>query len=105
NPSALGNIRQVLYNDMIKPAMGLFLDMLNNRCQARTPTEPNVCRSGLPSQPNENYAREILQLFSIEAVLFNQDGSQQLDRSGNPIATYDQTTVKEFTRVFTVWAI
>ena len=102
---ALGNFRQLLYDVTLNPVMGLFLDMLNNRCQARTPPDPNVCRNGSPSQPNENYAREILQLFSIGTVLLNQDGSQQLDRSGNPIATYDQTTVEEFARVFTGWVL
>ena len=103
--SALGNFRQLLYDVTLNPAMGLFLDMLNNHCQTRTPPDLNVCRNGLLSQPNENYAREILQLFSIGTVLLNQNGSQQLDRSGNPIATYDQTTVEEFARVFTGWVL
>jgi len=103
--NALGNFRQLLYDVTLNPAMGLFLDMLNNRCQTRTPPDPDVCRNGLLSQPNENYAREILQLFSIGTVLLNRDGGQQLDRSGNPIATYDQTTVEEFARVFTGWVL
>ena len=65
----------------------------------------NICRNGLSSQPNENYAREVLQLFSIGTFLLNQNGSRQLDGSGNPIPTYDQTTVEEFARVFTGWVL
>jgi uncharacterized protein (DUF1800 family) len=103
--SAFGNFRQLLYAVTLHPTMGRFLDMLNNRCQTRTPPNVNICRNGLSSQPNENYAREILQLFSIGTFLLNQDGSRQLDSSGNPIPTYDQTTVEEFARVFTGWVL
>jgi uncharacterized protein (DUF1800 family) len=83
--------------------MGRFLDILNNRCQTRTPPDVNICRNGLNSQPNENYAREILQLFSIGTFLLNQDGTRQLDGNGNP--TYDQKIVEEFSRVFTGWIL
>ena len=103
--SAFGNFRQLLYDVTLNPAMGRFLDMLNNRCQTRTPPNVNVCRNGLNSQPNENYAREILQLFSIGTFLLNQDGTRQLDANGDPIATYDQKTVEEFARVFTGWVL
>ena len=103
--SAFGNFRQLLYDVTLNPAMGRFLDMVNNRCQTRTPPDPNVCRNGLTSQPNENYAREVLQLFSIGTFLLNQDGSRRLDDSGNPIATYDQKTVEEFARAFTGWIL
>ena len=103
--SAFGNFRQLLYDVTINPTMGRFLDMLNNRCQTRTPPDVNVCRNGLNSQPNENYAREILQLFSIGTFMLNQDGTRQLDGSGNPISTYDQEIVEEFARVFTGWIL
>jgi uncharacterized protein (DUF1800 family) len=103
--SALGNFRQLLYDVTLHPTMGRFLDMLNNRCQIRTPPDATVCRNGLRAQPNENYAREILQLFSIGTFLLNQDGTRQLDGSGNPIPTYDQQTVEEFSRVFTGWIL
>jgi uncharacterized protein (DUF1800 family) len=103
--SAFGNFRELLYNITVNPTMGRFLDMLNNRCQTRTPADVNVCRNGLNSQPNENYAREILQLFSIGTFMLNQDGSRQLDSGGNPIPTYDQETVEEFARVFTGWIL
>jgi uncharacterized protein (DUF1800 family) len=103
--SAFGNFRQLLYDVTLHPTMGRFLDMLNNRCQTRTPPDVNICRNGLNAQPNENYAREILQLFSIGTFLLNQDGSRILDGNGNPIATYDQKTVEEFARVFTGWVL
>src|SRR5262249_42768592 len=53
--------------------------------------------------PNENYAREILQLFSIGLFQLNLDGSQVLDIDSNPIPTYDQATIVNFARVFTGW--
>ena len=103
--SAFGNFRQLLYDVTLNPTMGRFLDMLNNRCQRRTPPDVNVCRNGLTAQPNENYAREILQLFSIGTFLLNQDGSRKLEGNGNPIPTYDQKIVEEFARVFTGWIL
>jgi uncharacterized protein (DUF1800 family) len=103
--SAFGNFRQLLYDVTVNATMGRFLDMLNNRCQTRTPPNVNICRNGFNSQPNENYAREILQLFSIGTFLLNQDGTRQLDGSGNAIPTYDQTIVEEFSRVFTGWIL
>ena len=103
--SAFGNFRQLLYDVTLHPTMGRFLDMLNNRCQIRTPHDASVCRNGLAAQPNENYAREILQLFSIGTFLLNADGTRQLDGSGKPIPTYDQQTVEEFSRVFTGWIL
>jgi uncharacterized protein (DUF1800 family) len=103
--SAFGNFRQLLDDVTLHPTMGRFLDMLNSRCQRRTPPDVNVCRNGLTAQPNENYAREILQLFSIGTFLLNQDGTRQLDGSGNPIPTYDQKIVEEFSRVFTGWIL
>ena len=99
--SAFGNFRQLLSDVTLNPAMGRFLNMLNNKCQTRTPPEAEVCRNGLSSKPNENYAREILQLFSIGTVLLHQDGTPQLDSHGHPIAPYDQHTVEEFARVVT----
>ena len=82
--NAFGNYRQLLYDITLNPAMGNYLDINNN-------TKTN---------PNENYAREVLQLFSHRhGDLLNHDGSQQLDGAGQPIPTYDQTTVNNFARV------
>ena len=102
---AFGNFRQLLQEVTLHPTMGRFLDMLNNRCQTRTPLDPAVCRNGLPAQPNENYAREILQLFSIGTFLLNPDGTRQLDGTGHPVPTYDQPEVEAFSRVFTGWTL
>jgi uncharacterized protein (DUF1800 family) len=102
---AFGNFRQLLYDVTLNPAMGRFLNMVNNRCQTPTPPDANVCRNGLKSQPNENYAREILQLFSIGTFLLNPDGTRQVDSGGNPISTYDQNTVEHFAKVFTGWVL
>jgi uncharacterized protein (DUF1800 family) len=85
--NAFGNYRQLLYDISLNPAMGNYLDIANN---SRT-------------NPNENYGREVLQLFSIGTVRLNQDGTQQLDAEGLPIPSYTQTTVNNFARVFTGW--
>jgi uncharacterized protein (DUF1800 family) len=103
--SAFGNFRKLLYDVTLHPTMGRFLDMVNNRCQTRTPANVAICRNGLSSEPNENYAREILQLFSVGTFLLKPDGSRQLDGSGNSIPTYDEKTVQEFARVFTGWVL
>jgi uncharacterized protein (DUF1800 family) len=84
---AFGNYRQLLYDITLNAAMGNYLDM-NGNTRAR---------------PNENYAREILQLFSIGTVRLNVDGSPQLDGSGQAIPSYDQSIINSFARVFTGW--
>ena len=84
---AFGNYRDLLYDLTLNPAMGNYLDVNGN---TRT-------------RPNENYAREILQLFSIGTVRLNIDGTAQLDDGGQPIPTYTQDTVNAFARVFTGW--
>lgn len=85
--NAFGSYRTLLQEVTLNPAMGQYLDM---RLSTRT-------------NPNENFAREILQLFSIGTELLNIDGTPQLDAQGLPLASYGQTQVNEFTRVFTGW--
>jgi uncharacterized protein (DUF1800 family) len=85
--NAFGNYRTLLNEITLTPAMGEFLDM---RLSTRT-------------SPNENFAREVLQLFSLGTDVLNLDGTQQRDAQGNTIPTYTQTDVNEFTRVFTGW--
>jgi uncharacterized protein (DUF1800 family) len=84
---AFGNYRALLQEITLTPAMGEYLDM----------------RLSTRNNPNENFGREILQLFSIGTVLLNPDGSPQVDAQGMPLASYGQTQVNEFTRVFTGW--
>ena len=84
---AFGNYRTLLEDITLNPEMGEYLDM---RLSTRT-------------NPNENFAREILQLFSIGVNERNLDGTPKLDSQGVPIPAYTQTHVNEFTRVFTGW--
>jgi uncharacterized protein (DUF1800 family) len=83
--NAFGNYRNLLKEITLNPAMGDYLDMARS-------TRNN---------PNENYPREILQLFSIGLFMLNQDGTVQRDANNVPIPSYDQTTVNNFTKVFT----
>jgi uncharacterized protein (DUF1800 family) len=90
---AFANYRTVLRDLTLNPAMGHYLDMVNN-------DKPNA--SGTIS-PNENYAREVMQLFSIGVYLLNPDGTLQLDNGGNPIPTYTQDNIEDLAHVFTGW--
>ena len=85
--NAFGNYRDLMKEMTLNPAMGEYLDM----------------RRSSRNNPNENYAREILQLFTIGLFQLNQDGTRILDSNNEPIPTYDQTTVNNFTKVFTGW--
>jgi uncharacterized protein (DUF1800 family) len=101
--SAFGNYRQLLYDVTRNAAMGRYLDVVNNQCQTRTPPDPSVCQTGAAVKPNENYARELLQLFSIGVDLLNPDGTLVKDSAGNPVPAYDQQTIEELSRVLTGW--
>ena len=85
--NAFGSYRTLLQEITLTPAMGEYLDM-------RLSTRTNA---------NENFAREILQLFSIGTEVLNIDGTPQRDAQGVPLPSYGQTQVNEFTRVFTGW--
>jgi PKD repeat protein len=86
NRNAFGNFRTLLGEITLNTAMGRYLDMVTS---TRT-------------RPNENYPREILQLFSIGTMRLNPDGSVQSDANG-PIPTYDQSVVDGFSKAFTGW--
>jgi uncharacterized protein (DUF1800 family) len=90
---AFGNYRDLLSAVTLSPVMGDYLNMANSN-------KPDLTR-GISA--NENYAREILQLFSIGLVELNLDGTPKKDAAGNPIPSYTQTTVENFARVFTGW--
>ncbi len=87
------NFRQLMHDVTLNPAMGRYLDMVNN-------DKPNPT-TGI--EPNENYARELLQLFTIGVNKLNQDGTPMLNAEGRFIPTYDQETVEGFAHVFTGW--
>jgi uncharacterized protein (DUF1800 family) len=92
---ALGNFRHLLYDVTVNAAMGSYLNMLGNK----------KFNPATGVSPNENYARELLQLFTIGLTELNQDGTTKMGADGQPTPTYDQTTVEEFARVFTGWIL
>jgi uncharacterized protein (DUF1800 family) len=90
--NTFGNFRTLLFEVTLNPGMGEYLNMRGNSVGNRTsPT------------PNENYAREILQLFSIGVDVLNQDGTPVLDAQGERIPSYDQAAIASLARVFTGW--
>jgi uncharacterized protein (DUF1800 family) len=91
--NAFGNYRTLLQEVTLHPAMGYYLNMLGN--------DKEDLSTG--RMPNENYAREVLQLFSIGLVQLNADGTPRRDGQGQPIPTYDQSTVQGFAAAFTGW--
>ena len=90
---AFGNYYDLLLAVTLSPVMGDYLDMANN----------NKANTATGTEPNENYGREIMQLFSIGTYMLNPDGTPQLDASGNRIPTYDQDEIEGFAHVFTGW--
>ncbi len=87
--NAFGNYKTLLKELTLDASMGKYLDLANSGVQG--------------SAPNENYPREVMQLFSIGLFMLNQDGSQMLDASNNPIPTYTQTDVQQLARALTGW--
>ena len=92
--NAFGNYETLLRQVTYSPAMGNYLDMVNNDRAPQAPTTSTRV-------PNENYAREIMQLFSINLDELNIDGTPVLDAQGNKIQTYGQTEIAEFAKIFT----
>lgn len=90
---AFVSYRKLLGDITLSAAMGDYLDMANN-------DRANAARG---IAPNENYAREILQLFSIGTVMLNADGTPMLDANGAQIPAYTQDTVKQYAAAFTGW--
>jgi uncharacterized protein (DUF1800 family) len=88
---SFGNYRDILHDVSLHPCMGLYLSHLGNR-------KPDQAGNIFP---DENYAREIMQLFSIGLWMLNPDGSRKLDETGSPIPSYDNRQITEFARVFT----
>lgn len=88
---SFGNFRDLLGDVTRHPAMGVYLTHLMN---PKTDSSSNQF-------PDENYAREIMQLFTIGLYELNQDGTHVLDSLGNSIPTYDNRDIAQFARVFT----
>ncbi|KXK37969.1 MAG: hypothetical protein UZ09_BCD002001724 [Bacteroidetes bacterium OLB9] len=89
--NAFGNYRDILMEVTTHPAMGYYLSHLNNY---KTDTLANI-------RPDENYAREVMQLFTIGLYELNQDGTRKLDASGAPIPTYTNKDIKEMAKIMT----
>jgi uncharacterized protein (DUF1800 family) len=92
--NAFGNYRNLLTDVTYNPAMGIYLTSLNNP------------KSTASSFPDENYGREVMQLFTIGTVMLNNDGSEILDANNVPVPTYDNDDIAEFAKIFTglTWA-
>ena len=90
---AFGNYYDLMYDVTLSPAMGHYLDMVNN-------DKPNPV---LGRSANENYARELLQLFTTGLEKLNGDGSVVRDEQGQPVPAYDQEVIEELARAFTGW--
>ena len=89
--NAFGNYRTLLEEVTLHPVMGVYLSMVRNE---KADVENNI-------RPDENYAREVLQLFSIGLYELNDRGEAL--PLNNPVSAYSQNTVEEFARVFTGW--
>ncbi len=91
--NATGNFRALLSKVTLHPGMGRMLDMANN-------LKPDAQRGIVP---NENYARELLQLFSLGLYQLNVDGTWKRDAKGLPIDSYSQEEVEDLAHIFTGW--
>ena len=85
--NAFGNYRTLMQEMTLNPAMGNYLDLVRS----------------VKLNQNENYAREVLQLFTVGLFMMNQNGTLQLDSENYPLPTYDQDVVDNFAKVFTGW--
>ena len=88
---AFGNYRDLMEDVTYSPLMGLWLTYIGN-----AKADPDT-----GSVPDENYAREIMQLFTIGLVELNQDGTPKLDANGEQIEVYTNEDIKELAKVFT----
>jgi len=90
---AFGNCRDLMRDITLNPAMGDYLNMVNN-------VKGDTARG---TRANENYARELMQLFTIGTVMMAGNGEAQVDSSGQPVPTYTQADIQEFARALTGW--
>lgn len=89
--NAFGNYRELLDDITMHAAMGVYLTYMSNRAE-----DPAGSRT-----PDENYAREVLQLMSIGLFELNLDGTLRTDSNGRPIPTYTQSDISNLAKVFT----
>ena len=91
--NAFGNYRDIMKAVTLSPAMGNYLNMANN----------NKGNAAQGTAANENYARELMQLFTVGLTQLNPDGSAVVDSNKNPVPTYDQSVVTNTARALTGW--
>lgn len=91
--NAFGNYRDILKAITLSPAMGSYLNVANN----------NKANAAKGTAANENYAREMMQLFALGLDVLNPDGTLALDVNKNPIPTFNQAVVTSMARVLTGW--
>jgi len=91
--NAFANYRDIMKAVTLSPAMGNYLNMANN----------NKGNAAAGTSANENYARELMQLFTIGLTQLHMDGSPVLDNSGSPVPTYSQATITNTARALTGW--
>src|ERR1700722_17441634 len=91
--NAFGNYRDIMTALTLSPAMGNYLNMANN----------NKGNPATNTSANENYARELMQLFTIGLTQLNPDGSPVLDSNHNPVPTYSQSVITDTARALTGW--
>ncbi|MFY2764386.1 DUF1800 family protein [Arenimonas sp. MALMAid1274] len=91
--NAFGNYRTLLEEVTLHPLMGRYLGMLQNE-------KANASQN---TEPDENFAREVMQLFSIGLVELNTNGTPRLDPAGNPIPTYNNAVITNMARALTGW--
>jgi uncharacterized protein (DUF1800 family) len=89
--NAFGNYRSLMQEATLDASMGHYLDLVNSN------------KPGSGSGANENYARELMQLFTIGLYKLNADGSLQLDGNNQPIPAYTQTDVRQLALALTGW--
>lgn len=92
--NAFGNFRTLLEEVTLAPAMGRYLSMLGNR----KPDEAAGIRT------DENFAREVMQLFTIGLVQLNADGTEKRDGLGRPLPTYSQDDIENLALALTGWS-
>ena len=93
---AMGSYRNVLREISHCDLMSEWLSFESNKS-----LQYNIDNSGMETRPDENFAREIMQLFSIGVFKLNMDGSHQLGENGKPEHTYDTDDIMNMARVWT----
>ena len=93
NRGAFGNFRDLLKDVTLSPVMGEYLSM-----KGSAKADPVA-----QTQPDENYAREVMQLFTVGLVMLNEDGTVRLGPDGLPQPTFNEDTVKGFARALSGW--